>query len=84
MSPYTFRIIGVNLPESYTEEKYFLFSAGVLYNQFLSQADFETLKKYAEVRDLVPVSWSTEHYLLTSIETMLAGCYIHSHFLNLN
>ena len=56
MSPYTFRINGVNLPESYTEEKYFLFSAGVLYNQFLSQADFETLKKYAEVRDLVPVS----------------------------
>ena len=62
MSPYIFRITGVNLPESYTEEKYFLFSAGVLYNQFLSQADFETLKKYAEVRDLVLVSWSTEHY----------------------
>lgn len=56
MSPYTFRITGVNLPESYTEEKYFLFSEGVLYNQFLSQADFETLKKYAEVRDLVLVS----------------------------
>lgn len=33
-----------------------IFFVGVLYNQFLSQADFETLRKYAEVMLLVVVT----------------------------
>ena len=44
---------------------HWFYSLGVLYNQFLSQADFETLKKYAEVKPLVLV-WFVFLFFLSS------------------
>ena len=35
------------------ERDRFIFTEGVLYNQFLSQADYETVKTYAANKDLV-------------------------------
>ena len=40
-----------------TERNRFTFTEGVLYNQFLSAADYEMVKRYAE--DLGVVIWSS-------------------------
>lgn len=60
---------------------HWFYSSGVLYNQFLSQADFETLKKYAEVKpyvlfgsvcfplfsyQLYIIRWSNDSYMYLS------------------
>lgn len=50
------------------ERNRFTFTDGVLYNQFLSQADYETVKAYAEQQECVVWSSDARRTLLVNQE----------------